>query len=51
MLSDVSSQEHKNVPAVKEEVEKRNFNRYRNTKEKNLIEDKMKPVPLIDKAG
>ena len=34
VFSDVSSLEHKNVPAVKEEVETINFNHYRNTKKK-----------------
>ena len=42
VFSDISSLEHKNVPAVKEEVEMINFNHYRNSKEKNLIDEAIK---------
>ena len=46
VFSDVSSLEHKNVPAVKEEVEMINFNHYRNTKEKLTREEL---IQLTDK--
>ena len=50
-FSDVLSLKLKNVPVVKEEVEKINFSCYKDVNEKNLMEKEMKQISLVNKVG